>query len=339
VSTTVRRRRAPSLLGGRRWRPRLRLRWRPRLYAAIVVVALILAGGWLWLRQSSLVAIRQVTVVGVSGADAGRVRAALIRSARTMTTLDVSVGPLRRAVAGFDEVKQISVSTHFPHGVVIDVGENIPVALITVGGRQVAVAGDGQLLPHHGHIGRLPTVALRAGPVGNRVRERAALNELAVLGSAPYQFLPRISAAITQAAHGVVVELRNGPSIYFGPATQLAAKWQAVVSVLADGGSDGALYIDVTIPNRPAAGGGNAAAAIAAQQQSATSTTATDSTLTTATATATGAATTTAPVETTTDSTGTTTGSDGSSTLTGATATAPAGTATDPGATGSTTTP
>ena len=43
-----------------------------------------------------------------------------------------------------------------------------------------------------------------------------------------------------------MAQLRNGPSIYFGDATQLGAKWTAAAEVLADSGSAGAAYIDVT---------------------------------------------------------------------------------------------
>jgi hypothetical protein len=54
----------------------------------------------------------------------------------------------------------------------------------------------------------------------------------------------------------VIAQLENGPQIYFGPTTQLSAKWNAVVAVLQDSGSQGAAYIDVTDPQRPAAGVG-----------------------------------------------------------------------------------
>jgi hypothetical protein len=52
-----------------------------------------------------------------------------------------------------------------------------------------------------------------------------------------------------------VAQLRNGPSIYFGDPSRLEAKWASATLVLADSGSNGAVYIDVTDPNRPVAGG------------------------------------------------------------------------------------
>ena len=44
--------------------------------------------------------------------------------------------------------------------------------------------------------------------------------------------------------------------MYFGDAPSARAKWLAAAAVLADPGSAGASYIDVTDPVRPAAGAG-----------------------------------------------------------------------------------
>jgi cell division protein FtsQ len=54
---------------------------------------------------------------------------------------------------------------------------------------------------------------------------------------------------------GLVARLRNGPDLIFGDTRRLRAKWLAVARVLADKGSQGASYIDVRLPERPAAGG------------------------------------------------------------------------------------
>ena len=63
-------------------RPPLRRRMRrprpsPRLIGAVLVVLVLLGGLYLWLRDSSLVAVQRVRITGVSGPDAGRIRAAL----------------------------------------------------------------------------------------------------------------------------------------------------------------------------------------------------------------------------------------------------------------------
>jgi hypothetical protein len=68
---------------------------------------------------------------------------------------------------------------------------------------------------------------------------------------------PKISQVTRVAPHGLVAQIRGGPAIYFGDLTELAQKWIAASEVLADAGSAGALYIDVTDPERPAAGAGS----------------------------------------------------------------------------------
>lgn len=239
-------------------RPRLRAtapRHSRPLLALLVLIAL-LAGVWLWLRDSSLVAVKRVSVSVQSGPDQGRIRSALIAAARTMTTLDVGMGELQMAIAPYPVVKHLRVSTQFPHGMRIDVIEQAPVATVLARGRTVAmVAGDGTLMRDATSTGGLlPAIALPVAPGGPHLTDRAALGAVAALAAAPFQLLARISQVSTIRAHGVVAQLRDGPSIYFGAPTRLQAKWSAAVAALADPGSAGASYVDVTDPDRPAAG-------------------------------------------------------------------------------------
>jgi cell division protein FtsQ len=234
-------------------RRRLR-RPRPRLLIAIALALAVLAGAWLWGRDSSLVAVRRVTVTGASGPDAERIRSALMLAAHNMTTLDVKLGALNTAVAPYPVVKSLRVSTQFPHGMRIHVIEEIPVGQIVMGARTIAVASDATLLHDAGSLPQLPSIELRSLPGANRITDREGLEIVALLAAAPDQLLSHLSQASTSAAHGLVAQLRNGPSIYFGAPDRLQAKWIAASAVLADGGSNGAQYIDVTDPARPVAG-------------------------------------------------------------------------------------
>jgi cell division protein FtsQ len=224
---------------------------------ASLLVAGLLFGAWMWVRDSSLVGVDQVTITGASGADATAIRAALRSAAHNMTTLDVQMSHLRTAVAPFPDVKRLQVKTEFPHRLVIDVIEQRPVGLIDAGGREVPVAADGTILRSVALSSTLPTIPISVPPVGRRLREGRAAEAVALLAAAPYQLLPRISQVTTVAGHGLVAELRNGPSLYFADTSRLAAKWTAVTEVLANQGSAGASYIDVTDPTRPAAGAGS----------------------------------------------------------------------------------
>jgi cell division septal protein FtsQ len=235
----------------------------PRRLVACVLLSGLLIGGWFWLRDSSLVAVKRVHVIGVSGPDAARVRSALIAAARNMTTLDVNVDQLNTAVAAYPVVKSLQVDTQFPHGLRIRVIEEIPIGTVQIAGRNVAVAGDGTLLHDASPGGQLPVIPLRVTPGGPRIRNGADLQLVDLLAAASYQLLTRVSRVGTIAPHGLVAQLRNGPAVYFGDATQLRAKWLAASAVLADNGSVGALYIDVTDPQRPAAGAGTSSTSAA----------------------------------------------------------------------------
>jgi cell division protein FtsQ len=230
-----------------------RVRLRVKLVVAAVATLAVLAGAWVWLRDSSFVAVKRVTVTGVSGPDAARIKSVLVLSARNMTTLDVHIGQLRTAVAPYPMVKDLQVSTQFPHGMRIHVIEDLPVGVIVAGGQSIVASGDGTLL-HDAPTGSLPQIPVPSFPGGSSVTNGPALNALALLAVAPGRLESRISQVTTSSTHGLVVALRSGPSIYFGDAGSLNAKWTAAAAVLAAPTSAGAGYIDVTDPARPVAG-------------------------------------------------------------------------------------
>ncbi len=229
-----------------------------RLGIALAVLAL-LGGGWLLLRNSPLVAVERVQVIGVQGVDAGPIEAALRGAARGMSTLNVNVAALRTAVAPFPVVRDLSVSTSFPHGLRIHVVEQLPVAAVAVGGVHTAVAADGVVLGSQLLASErvpLPAITLAAGsptPLGGHIESATARAELRVLGAAPRVLLGWVSK-VFMGPEGLTVAMRNGVALYFGDATRPHAKWLAAARVLADPSSTGATYVDVGAPERPAAG-------------------------------------------------------------------------------------
>jgi cell division protein FtsQ len=244
-----------------------------RALLATVALVIVLGGAWMWFRDSPLVSVEQVTVTGQSGADAGQIRAALESAARTMSTLDVQLGRLRRAVAPYPVVKDIRVTTHFPHGMNVEVIENVAVGVIDVGGQKIAVAPDGTLMHDVAASASLPTIPVTVAPAGTRVTSGPAAAAIKLLSAAPRELLPKISQVTTVAPHGLVAQIRGGPSIYFGDTTELSQKWIAASEVLGDPGSAGAVYIDVTDPQRAAAGAGSDS-----QNSTSSSSTSTDAT-------------------------------------------------------------
>jgi cell division protein FtsQ len=234
-----------------------RVRTAPRLPRAAVWALAILAllvGAALWLRDSPLVAVNRVTVVGLSGPQTAQVTQQLENAARDMTTLHVRGDQLRSVVEPYPIVKDLRVSTDFPHGLKITVIENTPVAAILVDGATTPVAADGRLL--RGADQRaLPVVPVSVPPGGDHVVDGTARRAIAALAAAPAQLRNRVQRASTTRDGGLTLQLSDGPDLRFGGADRLAAKWAAATAVLADDASAGASYLDLRYPERPAAGG------------------------------------------------------------------------------------
>jgi len=218
------------------------------LGAACVVLA---SAYQFWLRDSSLVAVENVTVTGLTTKDAERVRAALVSAAHTMTTLHVQRDELEESIAAYPVVRAIEVTADFPHALEIHVVEHRPAGLVN----GLPVAGDGTILRGLPVEGRLPTIEARGDVHGNRLKDPAALHAAQVAGAAPAPLRPRLERIELRSGDGIVVEMREGPEIIFGDATRIGAKWIAATRVLADPDAEGATYIDVRLPGRPAAGG------------------------------------------------------------------------------------
>lgn len=222
--------------------------------ALLLAVALIGWLGWTWYRSSAFVRVKRVAVTGLSGPDIPQIREALTRAALTMTTLNVDIAKLESAVSQFSYVQSLTVTGEGAHALLIHVDERVPVALVRIAGQSDVVGADAQLLPSTTRHGALPSVPLSSGYDGQAITAPGARAAIAVLAAAPYALLAHVSSATSSSSHGVIVQLRNGPQLYFGPTTQLAQKWAAVVAVLQAKDAVGASYIDVTDPRRPAPG-------------------------------------------------------------------------------------
>ncbi|MEA2390146.1 MAG: cell division protein FtsQ [Solirubrobacteraceae bacterium] len=220
----------------------------------MVLLAVLAGGGWLWLRDSSLVSVRRVQITGLTGPDANKIRSVLDAAARNQSTLHVRRDALLRALAPFPIVKDLRVHAHPPHALDVDVIEHDPVGAVLIGGRAVPFAPDGTLLrelPAPPDLARISA----GGTAGPRITDPHGRRAVALLAAAPAPLRTRIDRVRLSRAHGLVAVLRNGPALYFGSSDRLPAKWTAAAAVLADRGSAGARYIDLRVPARPAAGG------------------------------------------------------------------------------------
>jgi cell division protein FtsQ len=230
---------------------------RPLLWVKVgLLAAIVIAVGYFaWFRDSSLVAVSDVSIQGLSGGAGNPAAAALTRAAQGMTTLDVDQGRLDSVASEFPEIASVSAHPSFPHGLTIDVVERPPVVVAHAGGDAVAVAADGTILrrgvPDAGPD--LPSMTIGRIPSGPRLHG-AALAEARVVGAAPSPLAREIEGIGHSAADGVRLTLRGGLDLRFGNADGAARKWGAAAAVLADPKLTAAQYVDVRVPQRPAIG-------------------------------------------------------------------------------------
>jgi len=219
---------------------------------AIVVAAF--AGYFLWLRDSSLVAVTSVDVEGVESGERDRITAALTRAGKSMTTLNVDAASLEQAAARFPTIKSVTADASFPHGLRIEVVERPAALVASAGGKEAAVAADGTVLPGVKAGDELPRLEVDRLPGSGRLEDEA-LDEALVVGAAPDELAPLIRRVREAGDTGVEAKMRGGVSLRFGTGDDAAAKWAAAAAVLADPEVTAVSYVDVRVPHRPAVGG------------------------------------------------------------------------------------
>jgi cell division septal protein FtsQ len=232
--------------------------WRYRLATLAILAVMGAAGYFLWLRDSSLVAIDNVDVVGVTAGDRAEIIGQLTDASESMTTLHVDRAELQSIAAQFPTVASISIDPNFPHGMRIEVTERPPTMIVAAGDQQVPVAADGTVLTgvQVADDDHLPVLAVDKAP-GGAVLEGTELDEALVVGAAPEELRPLISKIEFTKEYGVELTLRGGIPVRFGTGAAAGEKWSAVSAVLADPKLTTLNYVDVRVPERPAVGGSN----------------------------------------------------------------------------------
>ena len=211
---------------------------------------MLVAGYMFWLRDSSLVAVNDVEVTGVT-TDREAIVAELTRVGEGMTTLHVDREAVERAATAVPTVKSVAVDPNFQHGLRIEVTERPPAVIVSAGGEQTPAAADGTLLTGvEVSDGGLPVIEVGEPPRGRALtgepREQAI-----VAGAVPEELRPMIEGVSSTDDHGVEVTLRGGIPVYFGDPADAGAKWAAVAAVLADPELDYARCVDARITARP----------------------------------------------------------------------------------------
>jgi cell division protein FtsQ len=230
--------------------------WRYRFGLIAILGVTVAAGYLLWLRDSSLVAVTHVDVVGVTSGDREQIVSEITRVAERQTTLHADPARIESVAAQFPTVESVSVDPNFPHGMRIEVNERPPALLVQAGGQEVPAAADGTLLAgvSVNDAEDLPSLELNQIPPGAAL-EGDPLQQALVLGAAPDPLRPLIHSVDFDHDYGVELTLRGGIPVRFGSGSRAAEKWASAAAVLANPKLDSLTYVDVRVPERPVAGG------------------------------------------------------------------------------------
>ncbi len=256
-------------------RKRERRSFRLRLFGFIgLLLILILAATYqFWLRDSSLVGIKNLKVEGISTKDAeGKQIDQAVRTAMgEMTTLHVQPDLLDQELARFPRVAGAEIETKPPDSatVTLDIrkdgaiyGEGPDALLIATDGTVLGPpSSDEETLPHmvesapSGDSGDKSDESPEPTPKAGELLTGHALAQALVLGLVPAQIAPYVTES-RMTADGVEVELSDGLVLLFGDASHADQKWRAAVSLIADPTFDTSSYVDLTVPRRPAVSSG-----------------------------------------------------------------------------------
>jgi cell division protein FtsQ len=166
----------------------------------------------------------------------------------------VRLDDLRAAVAQFPSVAGIAAHAEFPHKLVVEVTEREPIAVVDIAGDRVPVGAGGRLMRGIRPAHPLPVLrATRLAP-GGLLTDPQALQAVSALAVAPAELRGRVIKVWT-GPKGLTLDVRSGPELFFGTPQRLEAKWMAAARVMAEPSAAGAVYLDVRIPERVAAGG------------------------------------------------------------------------------------
>lgn len=231
---------------------------RGQLAIAAAVCAVVLASAWLLVRNSSLVEVQEVRVVGLDGYYDRAARNAVATEARGMTTMNVDESRLQSAAGEFVDVADVTVDRDYPHGITVILDVRHPVAAAKIGDRVYAVTGAGLVLQNAKSLSTLPNITVDGVVSDGRVVDPKALQALRLLGVAPDVLLRRVKS-LKWGRTGLTLVLDKGVRLIFGNAKDATEKWRAAAAVLAAPVAKGAKYIDLRVPGRPAIGGLGAA--------------------------------------------------------------------------------
>lgn len=209
-----------------RWLAREHRRRRRQLLFIIVIVLVAVAGVWVvWF--SSLLAVNEVRVVGLSdeATGAGRLQveaAAAITPGTPVVTVDTALS--RARVAELPWVESVEVYRSWPNAIVVNVVERTPVAVVEAGQTRTGVDASGVLFDPPGGLWLTDPVI--------RGDEAAVPEAVAVVATLPEEIERRVRVVQAVSPDDIRLELGNDAIVRWGNAKEGDFKAKVLLALL-----------------------------------------------------------------------------------------------------------
>jgi len=213
----------------------------------------IVLGAGAWVSNSPVFDLRSLKVDGNTHLTVTQV-ARLSGLTTHSNVLWLRSGSIEQRLASDPWVLHATVSRHLPSGITIEIIERVPAA-VTAGDPPMLVAGDGTVLGRATPTTELPVIVPPRG--GVTVGERLPVSaELAIIAALPDSLRPLVSTVTRKGDGSLALMMRDGVTVYYGDASDVAAKARALHAVLgwAIRSHVHPVYVDVRAPGAPAIG-------------------------------------------------------------------------------------
>jgi cell division protein FtsQ len=224
----------------RRW-----LAWRRVAAAALV---LLVVGGTIYaVCFSSLLDVEDVEIRGTGNLTTGDLttadiaRAAEVPVGEPLATVDLEA--IERKVRSLGEVRAVEVSRQWPHEVLIEIQERVPVAVVRMGDLLRSLDADGVVFGDRKRLpGDLPMVETSSDTGGDALREAAT-----VAGALEPAFLATVDHLEVETVDQITLVLRDDRIVRWGNAERSEEKAEVLAALL----SREAAVFDVSVPGSP----------------------------------------------------------------------------------------
>ena len=229
---------------------RRRILWRTAVALAVGVVV--------WVAFfSPLLKVKRITITGARHTS----REDIARSVGLDSSdnlLLISTSSIATQTKELPWVKRVEVARKLPGTVRIRVIEREPSMVLSTSGRQWMLDAGGRVLGPGDDAPSLPVIAgspVSALQAGARVQDQEVTGALAVFRSLPPSLRAELETIFVPTVERLTLSLKDGTQIRYGAAEDLKSKNEVLGVLLRRLRSEGgaATYLDVRVPERPAA--------------------------------------------------------------------------------------